>query len=69
MHASRENLSRVLFINKLDRLGADFEQVLEEARERLTSRAVPLQLPIGQEGEFTGVVDLITQQAFDLARR
>ncbi len=63
MYASRENLSRVLFINKLDRLGADFEQVLEEARERLTSRVVPLQLPIGQESEFTGVVDLITQQA------
>ncbi len=63
MHANRENLARVLFINKLDRLGADFERVLGEARERLTPNAVPIQLPIGQEGAFTGVVDLITQQA------
>ncbi len=63
MHANRENLARVLFINKLDRLGADFERVLGEVRERLTENAVPVQLPIGREGEFTGVVDLITQQA------
>jgi len=63
MHASRENLARVIFINKLDRLGADFERVLGEVRERLTPLAVPLQLPIGREGEFTGVVDLIGQRA------
>jgi elongation factor G len=63
MHANRENLPRILFINKLDRLGADFERVLGEVHERLTPRAVPLQLPIGQEGAFNGVVDLITQQA------
>ncbi len=63
MHANRENLPRIIFINKLDRLGADFERVLGEVRERLTPRAVPLQLPIGLEGDFTGVVDLIGQQA------
>ena len=63
MHADRENLPRLIFINKLDRLGADFERVLGEVREQLTPRAVPLQLPIGLEGEFTGVVDLIGQQA------
>jgi elongation factor G len=63
MHANRENLPRVLFINKLDRLGADFQRVLDEVRERLTPRAVPLQLPIGQEDAFSGVVDLITQRA------
>ena len=63
MHANRENLSRVIFINKLDRLGADFRRVLGEVRERLTPNAVPLQLPIGLEGDFTGVVDLISQQA------
>jgi len=62
-HADRENLPRIIFINKLDRLGADFERVLGEAHERLTPHAVPLQLPIGREGEFTGVVDLISQQA------
>lgn len=63
MHADRENLPRVIFINKLDRLGADFGRVLDEVRERLTPNAVPLQLPIGREGEFTGVVDLFSQQA------
>ena len=63
MHADRENLSRIIFINKLDRLGADFERVLGEARERLTPHGVPLQLPIGLEGDFIGVVDLLSQQA------
>ncbi len=63
MHANRENLSRVIFINKLDRLGADFERVLGEVRERLTPYALPLQLPIGREGDFRGVVDLYSQQA------
>lgn len=63
MHANRENLPRLIFINKLDRLGADLQRVLGEVRERLTPRAVPLQLPIGLEGDFTGVVDLIGQQA------
>ncbi len=63
MHANRENLARVIFINKLDRLGADFERVLDDIRERLTPHAVPLQLPIGIEGDFVGVVDLINQQA------
>ena len=63
MHADRENLPRILFVNKLDRLGADFERVLAEVRERLTPHAVPLQLPIGREGAFKGVVDLIRQRA------
>ncbi len=63
MHANRENLPRMIFINKLDRLGADFERVLGEVRERLTPRAIPVQLPIGREGEFSGVVDLLSGQA------
>ena len=63
MHANRENLPRVIFINKLDRLGADFERVLDDVRERLTPQALPLQLPIGLEGDFVGVVDLLSQQA------
>jgi len=63
MHANSENLPRIVFINKLDRMGADFQRVLGEVRERLTSNAIPLQLPIGLEGEFTGVVDLFTRQA------
>jgi elongation factor G len=63
MHANRENLARLIFINKLDRLGADFDRVLAEVRDRLTAKAIPLQIPIGREGDFSGVVDLITQQA------
>jgi len=63
MHADRENLPRVIFINKLDRLGANFERVLGEVHEHLTPKAIPLQLPIGREGDFTGVVDLFSQQA------
>ncbi len=62
-HADRENLARLIFINKLDRLGADFYRVLAEVRERLTPKAIPLQMPIGQEADFTGVIDLITQRA------
>jgi elongation factor G len=63
MHADRGHLPRIIFVNKLDRLGADFDRVLEDVRERLTPKAVPLQLPVGIEGSFAGVVDLLTQQA------
>ena len=62
-HADREGLPRILFVNKLDRAGADLDRVLAEIRERLTPRAVLLQLPIGSEGSFTGVVDLIGDRA------
>jgi len=61
--ADRENLPRILFINKMDRVGADCERVLQEIHARLTPRAVRLQLPIGQEGSFCGVVDLLQQEA------
>jgi elongation factor G len=63
MHANRDNLPRLLFINKCDRLGADFDRVLAEARERLTEKAVPVQLPIGREDAFRGVIDLLEQHA------
>jgi elongation factor G len=63
MHADRGGLPRIIFVNKLDRLGADFDRVLDEVHERLTPKAVPLQLPVGIEGDFAGVVDLLTQQA------
>ncbi|MFW6136160.1 MAG: elongation factor G [Chloroflexota bacterium] len=63
MHANRDNLPRVLFINKLDRRGSSFERVLGEARERLTRRAIPVQLPIGEEATFRGAVDLLQQRA------
>ncbi|MBK8480003.1 MAG: elongation factor G [Proteobacteria bacterium] len=63
MQAEKFHVPRIAFINKLDRVGADFEAVLREMRERLGARPVPLQLPIGAEDSFTGVVDLISEKA------
>ncbi len=63
MHANRENLARIIFIHKLDRLGANFERVMGEVHERLTAKAVPLQIPIGREDEYIGVVNLFSQEA------
>ncbi len=63
MHANRDNLPRVLFINKLDRTGSSFQRVMGEVHERLTQKAVPIQLPIGQEEGFRGVVDLLEERA------
>ncbi|MBK6847660.1 MAG: elongation factor G [Proteobacteria bacterium] len=63
MQADKFHVPRIAFINKLDRVGADFELVLREMRERLGARPVPLQLPIGAEDGFVGVVDLIHEKA------
>jgi elongation factor G len=63
MHADRQHLPRLLFVNKLDRPIADFDRVLVDVRERLTPNAVALQLPIGSGDTFTGVIDLLEQQA------
>ncbi len=57
--ANRYNVPRIGFVNKMDRSGADFLMVVKQVREMLGSKAVPLQLPIGAEDDFKGVVDLI----------
>jgi len=57
--ANNYNVARIGFVNKMDRSGADFLMVVNQVREMLGSNAVPLQLPIGAEDGFTGVVDLI----------
>jgi elongation factor G len=57
--ANRYNVPRIGFVNKMDRAGADFLNVVKQVREMLGSKAVPLQLPIGAEDDFKGVVDLI----------
>ncbi len=62
--ASRYNLPRLIFINKMDRERADFGQVLKEVKEILEAPAVPLQIPIGREASFKGVVDLVTLKAY-----
>ncbi len=61
--ADRYGVPRIAFINKMDRIGADFDGSLNSIRTRLGARAVPIQLPIGSEDLFTGYVDLVTKQA------
>jgi elongation factor G len=61
--ADRYRVPRICFINKLDRTGADFWRCVEMIRDRLGARPVTIQLPIGNEEKFTGVVDLITMKA------
>ncbi len=62
--ADKYNVPRVAFINKMDKLGADFYMSLNSILERLSVHARPVQLPIGAEGTFSGIVDLIEQKAF-----
>jgi elongation factor G len=60
--ANRYKVPRIGFVNKMDRSGADFLNVVKQVREMLGAKAVPLQLPIGAEDSFKGVVDLITMK-------
>ncbi|MBF8268826.1 MAG: translation elongation factor EF-G [Gammaproteobacteria bacterium] len=61
--ANKYQVPRLAFINKMDRAGADFMRVVEQIRERLGAVAVPVQLPIGAEERFKGVVDLVKMKA------
>ncbi|MBI3324973.1 MAG: elongation factor G [Candidatus Omnitrophica bacterium] len=67
--ADKYGVPRMAFVNKLDRTGADFFNVLKEIRERLGAKAVPLQIPWGGEDTFVGVIDLVTMKSvkFDSA--
>lgn len=62
--ADRYGVPKIAFINKLDRVGADFYKVVNEIRTRLHANAQPIQIPIGSEGKFNGIVDLITMKAY-----
>ena len=57
--ANRYNVPRLAFVNKMDRMGADFGRVVGELRDKLKANAVPIELPIGREESFAGVVDLL----------
>jgi elongation factor G len=61
--ADKFKIPRIAFINKLDRVGASFPGVVADIRERLGANAVPIQLPIGNEDEFSGCIDLVRQKA------
>jgi elongation factor G len=60
--ADRYKVPRIVFINKMDRMGADFFMSVKSIVDRLGAHPVPIQLPIGREGEFTGHIDLVTMQ-------
>ncbi len=61
--ADKYKVPRLCFVNKLDRMGADFYKDIESIRTRLNKRAYPIQLPIGAESNFVGIIDLITMKA------
>lgn len=62
--ADKYHVPRICFINKLDRTGADFFKDLDSIEQRLTKKAYPIQLPIGTEGDFNGIIDLLKMKAF-----
>ncbi|MFN5514046.1 MAG: elongation factor G [Cyanobacteriota bacterium] len=62
--ADRYQVPRIAFVNKMDRTGANFEKVCGQLRERLRANAVPIQMPIGTEGDFSGIIDLVALKAY-----
>ena len=60
--ANKYKVPRIIFVNKMDRMGADFFNCVAKIRERLGAKAVPIQVPIGAEADFLGVVDLFTMK-------
>ncbi|MEY3825941.1 MAG: hypothetical protein RLZZ148_754, partial [Cyanobacteriota bacterium] len=62
--ADRYKVPRIAFVNKMDRTGANFYKVYEQVKDRLRAKAVPIQLPIGSETEFRGIVDLLKMRAY-----
>jgi elongation factor G len=62
--ADRYKVPRLVFVNKMDRMGANFLRVREQIRGRFGSNAVPIQLPIGSEAELVGIVDLVKMKAY-----
>src|SRR5262245_2141670 len=61
--ANKYKVPRIVYVNKMDRIGADFLSVVGKIRERLGANAIPVQLPIGSEADFKGIVDLIKMKA------
>ncbi|MGH2850750.1 MAG: elongation factor G, partial [Solirubrobacteraceae bacterium] len=61
--ADKYHVPRIAYINKMDRLGADFDRGVQTMVERLGAHPVPIQLPIGADGDFAGVIDLVTMRA------
>ena len=66
--ADRYHVPRICFVNKMDRIGADFERTIDSIRHRLGAVPIPVQVPIGAEDHFAGVVDLIEERAWFFER-
>ena len=62
--ADRYHIPRLAFVNKMDRLGADFQRTVNMIRERLSARPVPIQMPMGAEDSYVGLIDLVEQVAW-----
>ncbi|MDP3114176.1 MAG: elongation factor G [Candidatus Cloacimonadaceae bacterium] len=62
--ADRYQIPRIAYVNKIDRVGSDYERVIQMIHERLTTKAVAVNIPIGKEDNFAGVIDLITMKAW-----
>jgi elongation factor G len=60
--AERYDVPRITFVNKMDRIGADFDRVIEDMREKLGANPVPIQRPVGAESQFEGIIDLVTME-------
>ncbi len=63
-YANESEVARIIFVNKLDRLGADFKRVVKQVEDVLGANPLVMTLPIGREDDFKGVVDLLTQKAW-----
>ncbi len=66
--ADKYGVPRLAFVNKMDRVGADFFRTVGMMRDRLRSNAVPIQLPLGAEDRHRGVIDLVTMKAVGVGR-
>lgn len=62
--AERYNVPRIAFINKMDRVGADYEMCVESMKQKLGANAIAVQCPVGSEGDFMGMVDLVAMKAY-----
>jgi len=62
--ANRYEVPRIIFVNKMDRTGANYYRVVDQIKDRLQGNAVPIQLPIGAEENLTGIVDLVSEKAY-----
>lgn len=65
--ADKYGVPRLIFVNKMDKMGADFYMSMESVGQRLSTKAVPIQLPIGKADSFEGVIDLVTMKSYRFA--